>query len=48
MTAATSQQNKSLFGTRFRTQTALSKKLFIVDIILALLGLPVMAIVGCY
>ncbi|MBR2284068.1 MAG: hypothetical protein IJ874_06575 [Ruminococcus sp.] len=48
MTAATSQQNKSLFGTRFRTQTGENKKLFIINIILELLGLPVLAAIGCY
>lgn len=46
MTAATSSKIKSFFGTRFFNDVKSSKQLFIVNIVLQLLGLPMIAVIG--
>lgn len=46
MTAATSSKPRSFFGTRFRNDVAGNKKLLIVNIVLQVLGLPVLSVIG--
>lgn len=46
MTAATSSKIKSFFGTRFFNDIKSSKQLFIVNIVLQLLGLPMIAVIA--
>lgn len=48
MTAVTSTSKKSFFGVRYRSKIAENKKLFIVNIILQLIGLPLIAAMIIY
>lgn len=43
MTAATSSKSKNYFGTRFKNNISSNKKIFIVNIVMELLGLPLLA-----
>lgn len=46
MTAATSSKPRSFFGTRYKNDIAGNKKLLIVNIVLHVLGLPVLSVIG--
>lgn len=46
MTAATSNKIKSFFGTRFFNDIKSSKQLFIVNIVLQILGIPMLAVIA--
>lgn len=48
MTAVTSANKKSFFGTHFRNKIIENKKLLIINSILELIGLPVIAILGLF
>ncbi|MBO5164640.1 MAG: MFS transporter [Ruminococcus sp.] len=46
MTAATSSKPKSFFGTRYKNDISGNKKLLIVNIVLQILGLPVLSVIA--